>query len=268
MLIARQARDKLNWAAHHLYLLDLEVRKSIAAGYAPFSYGIDPDDNLPGFRVRVREVIPAPVEWSLVVGDFCVNARAALDYLAWLLVSCGSEPNPAYPNKVQFPISDPGDTRQKFDSLLGEALPGIKKREIVSVIRQVQPYVSQLPQGKIHTLGFLKRLSNANKHRELTTFATYAVGDFSLRVVETTDFVVLDTEEGVNLVDCVRFGFKGDAELLIVRGETTGPNPNIGVEMKGQALLAVENEGASVAELESIGEVIGWIIGNVERLLP
>lgn len=45
-----------------------------------------------GFAVIVEDVAPMPVRWRLLLGDIANNYRAALDHLAWALVSRGRTP--------------------------------------------------------------------------------------------------------------------------------------------------------------------------------
>jgi hypothetical protein len=102
----------LKWAQAiiHAQTLERELASWQGTGGNPvISYRAEYQPHRHGFAIIVEELEPIPVRWQLLLGDIAVNYRAALDHLAWALVSRGRTPpdrlTAAQASAVYFPIS-------------------------------------------------------------------------------------------------------------------------------------------------------------------
>ena len=140
-------------------------------------------------RTQHRFQVTMPVidpDWSLMIGDFCYDGRASLDYLITALVrSTGNieiETN-------QFPIYSPksiagwADVEPRWDNDPGGSLkrylkntpPGTK-----AALKPLQPFYG-IPSTNPwrHPLALLQTLSNRDKHRRLNLLARAAQINFT-----------------------------------------------------------------------------------------
>lgn len=105
-----------------------------------------------------------PVDWSLILGDFLTNLRAALDHLAWQLVILeGGTPD----KSTQFPI------RETEVNAKGNPSPtkvkGISDVAVLAAIEAAQPFKAIRPREQ--PLYTLNALVNNDKHRLLLVVA-------------------------------------------------------------------------------------------------
>ena len=268
----RRAREHLEVLKHEMSAVDFEATPPVT-----FGYELHADGNGRGiFTVYVDTVLAIPEDWALIIGDFLNNARSALDYLAWQCVRRGSKPEPDFPMKVAFPICE---SKPTFDSVLGAALPGVHLKPLIAVIREHQPYIPMpTPDEGIYesTLLILKRLNNADKHRELTPSATYPKSGpppdgfaYGLLAVHDWENSSIRVHER-NLAMCLNYGFEPETELFQLIGQVTGPNPQVEMGVKGNAAFVVEDNGARHIlpdVLDTIGAEITLILSEVEPLL-
>ena len=134
----------LKWAQGvlHAQTLQADIER---IGHKPDAYPVlafrsEYQPNRHGFAVIAEEIAPIPVRWPLLLGDIANNYRAALDHLAWALVSRGRTP-PAkltkrQENAVYFPIHK---ERAEFNGKVGSRLPGVRRADLAKV-RRYQPY--------------------------------------------------------------------------------------------------------------------------------
>jgi hypothetical protein len=113
---------------------------------------------------RVTKLPPIEPQWSLILGDFLTNARAALDHLAWQLVlRDGGQPD----RFTQFPI------RETLVNSKGNPAPAriesVTDSSVIRAIEAVQPYASQSPTDS--PLFTLNELVNIDKHHLLLVVA-------------------------------------------------------------------------------------------------
>lgn len=120
---------------------------------------------------KIERVPPMETEWSLILGDFLTNVRAALDHLAWQLVILDG----AIPDKnTKFPIclSATSQTGRPSPARIAK----ITSQKIIDAVESVQPYKlagqpGQPANPESAVLHVLNRLVNADKHRLLLTSA-------------------------------------------------------------------------------------------------
>lgn len=114
-----------------------------------------------------------PREWSLLIGDFAFNARAALDHLAWELAGSWTwranrarRAGKPWPPKTYFPIyayfNKPRD-RKGLKTKLNKFSPTHRK-----AIASVQPH-RRGKLGRAEPLWLLDEIRNCDAHRELHT---------------------------------------------------------------------------------------------------
>jgi hypothetical protein len=129
-----------------------------------------------GFAVIVDEVEPIPMLWRAVLGDIANNYRAALDHLAWALVSRGRTPpgsgllTRSQETAVYFPISHTrGDFNAQIKLPAGNSrpkLPGVRRSDS-AIVRRAQPYHFSAGRLPLHPLVLLSRINNGDKHQAI-----------------------------------------------------------------------------------------------------
>ncbi len=110
---------------------------------------------------------------ALLIGDAVQNFRSALDYLVYQLAILHTNDNIQTPEVVQFPITD---SQVQFDSAaLTSRRSGLREihPDQATVIKGFQPYHGRhtvtIDRVVCNPLMFLREVSNADKHRLLTT---------------------------------------------------------------------------------------------------
>jgi hypothetical protein len=259
---------KLAWAQHHRQTL-LGLMQAFAEDppeMMTLRKKLDPDAGL--WSLSVDTVAALPGRWSLYLGDFLTNARAAVDYAAWELVRAGSVPSPTSPQSVAFTVEDREfGAKRSFAANIDRQMPGIRPDHL-DVVKSFQPF-RMGDELHRHPLGILKRLSNIDKHRQLHLTVPYANGsvEFSAR---SQDFAMSSYEEGRDLKKCIYEGFFAGAEVFRVRGSVTGPNPEVTGSLSGQSVFMVrEDDHFWLVEelLLSIVDRVGSLLFALKPLL-
>ena len=104
-----------------------------------------------------------PEEWPLLAGEAIQNLRAALDYVVY--EKSGKR------SRSQFPIFTNHREFQVQGLRMLKGVPGSVK----ATIENAQPYRNYPPDPDEAMLAQLRKLSNHDKHRELTTIASAVV---------------------------------------------------------------------------------------------
>lgn len=173
------AHRKLGRADEHLSELESQMGKKLDAK----EYTVTREAEMKILERGARETRLGPMElvdppemppeWSLLIGDFAFNARAALDHLAWELAgSWAWRSNRArragkpWPPRLYFPIyayfKKPGD-RKALKTKLNKFSPTHRK-----AIASVQPH-RRGKLGRAEPLWLLDEIRNSDAHRELHT---------------------------------------------------------------------------------------------------
>jgi hypothetical protein len=102
-----------------------------------------------------------PDDWSLALGDAVHNLRASLDHAVW----AASDPA-LRDNRTIFPITDSAKSFGDAEDRIAGVPDNVR-----SLIAEAQPFRTDPNDPRFAPLAFLRKLSNADKHRELTTVA-------------------------------------------------------------------------------------------------
>ena len=155
---------KLDWARRHTEALQEEFRVFRESKPYLGSLKYNVEENC--YICRAKNIVPFPVELSLIVGDIVHALRSALDALVYRLSvnGLGRMPGRGEIQFVQFPILDRSN---QWAGERGRALkflcPGA-----VEIIESFQPY-NRVDPGKFDALSILRDLANIDKHRHILT---------------------------------------------------------------------------------------------------
>jgi hypothetical protein len=170
------ARLKVVRAQEHLDALKAELAMYVREH--PYDIGANFNDYSSIYPTITKH---PPLRFSTIVGDCVTNARAALDYVMWELLTLFADPAinlSAHQDRVltSFPISEgPSSRRHKGHC---DNLKSLAKRKIptaaINGIKIVQPYNT----GNL-ALCWLHQLVNTDKHR-VPLFTIAKVNTFAL----------------------------------------------------------------------------------------
>jgi hypothetical protein len=174
---------KLDHGRRHVTDLDVAVRSFFEApdNCPPLVSSFDEESRLHVFRVGpIRpQLADIQVDAALRVGDAVHDLRSALDHLVWQLSLTGTDgAEPSRRRRVQFPIRS---SSEGYEHARSTALSDVS-REAQDVIESYQPYhgAAGRPDNYsgpyVHQLTLLRQLSNADKHRLLTTVLSLSSG--------------------------------------------------------------------------------------------
>lgn len=153
---------KLDRAREHA----MDLNRGTTTALARAGNAIQRSDELSTSSRLVYTVVDAPVvdpHWSLVLGDFLTNIRAALDHLAWQLALFGGG---LQGRSMNFPILMSGARIRAFS--------GVSDAAILDALSRVQPgFEAATRSGGLenHGLYLLNRLVNIDKHETLHVVA-------------------------------------------------------------------------------------------------
>lgn len=190
------AHDKLSRAKEHLRTLETDMAKKLGAKkYTITQQAHTQITDVGSYTVldgmELLKPPKLPSTWSLLIGDFAFNARAALDHLAWELASSWTwravrerAKGKQWPPKLYFPIyaefPKPRDKQVLKRKL--SLFPPIERR----LIANAQPH-KRGKNARADPLWLLDQIRNVDAHRELHTVLPSvppdAVGDLVHRVV-------------------------------------------------------------------------------------
>jgi hypothetical protein len=230
---------KWGQAIVHTQALAADIRARGGDGEAdpPFGFWTKYEPKRHGISVVVGEIEPIPVRWGLLLGDIANNYRAALDHLAWALVTRGQKPpgtgklTRGQEKSVYFPIYE---YRAEYNAQLAGKLPGVRRADAAKV-RGRQPYHYGARARSRHALVLLAGINSGDKHRTIQP-----VWEQPTRV----DIEVTDAR------DCTisNLGFRRNTkplqvgtELAFIRTRKTGDNPDIDVKLNVAAMPSLNN---------------------------
>ncbi len=255
---------KLRRGGENVRLLNDEVARFINEQRNRIS--VDVDMSAGTAKLVVPPLDKPPPSLSLGIGECLHNFRCALDYSIYELAWRDSQ---AEKHGTQFPICD---SKSEFDRRSDRWLDGVKA-EHRTLIAGFQPY-SALNVGKnpkFASLAILRDLSNADKHRLLTTAVGYAA--LSTGPMGVTTVAPFDALTG----GAVTIGFDPAEYAAYVREvEATGaPAPNPEVDMKRDLALEIAFSDAArppppfspvVPVLARMGENVEGILARLAPL--
>jgi hypothetical protein len=178
-----------------------------------------------GFAVVAEGIAPIPVRWPLLLGDVANNYRAALDHLAWALVSRGRTP-PAKLTKrqekaVYFPIYQ---ERAEFNGKVPTQLPGVRRADLAKV-RRHQPYHHGPSVRPRHALSLLASIHAGDKHRTIQPLWAVSV-ETGMKITKRRDCIITGTLPGGRAKP-----LEVDAEIAFLHARRTGLNPEIEMDL-------------------------------------
>jgi hypothetical protein len=216
-LLLAEPREKLRRAEHHCDDLREKIDQWVASrSQTPLPFTGAFENAQSRFVYRIGDFVrDLPADWPLIIGDALTNYRAALDYLAWGLVSIRPNPEPIRrENKIQFPLiwnwAEGKTGRDRFAAEVPNRLPGVDSA-YVEIVEGHQPYQWGLQDastrsdsvndyyaahvGRVerHPLALLDRLCNHDKHRQLQVVGELPV-HISAEVVEQVGCEVVSLE--------------------------------------------------------------------------
>jgi hypothetical protein len=176
-----------------------------------------------GFAAFVHDIEPVPVSWRLRIGDVANNFRAALDHLAWALVTRGKTPpgmlKPRQRKRVYFPIcKDASD----FNGVLPVKLPGVRRTDIAKV-RRGQFYQRGIRNRPRHALTLLADINNGDKHWTIQPIWVQ-LASVGIEVTHMQDCVLSHVSNRLK-PQPLEIG----AEVTLIHVRKTGPKPHIEV---------------------------------------
>jgi len=225
---------KIDRASFHLNALATEIKAFEKEGPYRFRPDVSPAERKIDIRARAEQ--PIPDQWSLVVGEFCHNARGALDLLV-NRISTIDLCDPAR-RRLQFPIFDfEEDYRAKEE----QYLRGVSS-EHRAIIESFQPFRVDA-NYKADPLGKLSELNNADKHRLILIVEIFAKVE-RLRITGRMGGVELE----------------GNAVAILEPGSSIGSGDyKIRALQEGMSV----SDGMSVAEIAIPNDVCGQSATNI-----
>jgi hypothetical protein len=202
--------------------------------------------------LRISEIGPLPVEWSLLLGDAISNYRAALDHLAWAVVQRGTRAGTLSAKEerlVYYPIAS---TAEVFEQQIKTRVPGATPEDL-AILRRYQPEIA----GKTHCLKTLVYCSNLDKHRALQSMPLF-VAQSQLTVKHLVDCEL--TKTGIFTISTKPRRPGAEIGRLPVRA--TGPHPR--AFMSGRFHLDVSIEGKVFVRkwLNEMGRFAGAVLAE------
>lgn len=169
---------KVQRAEHHFQ----ELRRELAEYSNDPTYEVVPVDPLPrcckhggrcwDYQLHMTRQ-PGP-QMAVIAGDVLFNLRSALDHIAVAMVPQKARRGASFPIEVmpiweregrRFLVREP-DGRRRFRSATRGMPTGA-----ITIIERLQPYRGRKEGPEQEALYQLSRLNNADKHRQLVTFA-------------------------------------------------------------------------------------------------
>ena len=175
--MAESWRLKLERAEHHFEDFQAEASRYAHSDnfkVVPVVHRTKADNRIETVDYRLRIVNQPDPVLSVIAGDVLYNLRSALDHLAVGLVP------KKYRRDVSFPIESEQIWARKDRRFVVRSPDGRRRfraatsgmcQEAVRIIGELQPYEPKEVPLDARALYQLSRLSNADKHRQLVTFA-------------------------------------------------------------------------------------------------
>lgn len=257
----RGSLAKIDRAGAHLDTLYNEIRAFHDLPTKAYRFISKVDVETSRYLMRVLIEKPLPVEWSLIVGDFVNNLRAALDHMVWEFVQANGQ-KPSVRNAFpifDYPVPvDPGDrSRKRWDGMVG----GISAPAL-ALVESCQPHLGE-DGPRSHLLHALRELSNEDKHRVvLASFGAIEQpsGALDLEIVEVTDVRPLQAGQlhaGMAL--------KHGSLVFEAPVEITGPNPQVKANAKFPMDIGFGDPIVPLKGLRQMIEVVAQIVGGTAR---
>lgn len=184
--------------------------------------------------------VDLPEDFKLILGDVFSNFRAALDHLAWAMVTSTGAPI-RQPRAVSFPIFD---DRAKYSAAVDRMLPNIGA-PAKAAVQRLQPFNNKA-QAKLHPLYLLNDAVGIDKHRTITVVALTAT---NMRATPELPIPNFDVSHAQHVPRPPRM--LPGLELLRIYGRRPNPDADHGVKVRWHATQLVPSleSGDPVEEL-------------------
>lgn len=208
-----------------------------------------------GFAIIVEDVAPIPVRWRLLLGDIANNYRAALDHLAWALVSRGRTPpgsgrlTSKQERGIYFPICQ---DRHEFNAEIEvpgnpksrPKLAGVRRADAAKA-RRCQPYHRGAGARTRHPLVLLSGINTRDKHRAIQPLWAFPT-TVGMEITYARDCLVRE-HRGRRSAQPLEAG----AEIAFARARKTGPHPKLEVQLRIATRPVLEN-GVAIRDWAAI----------------
>jgi hypothetical protein len=216
------------WAIGHSQALEREIQSVGQDGSTNpiLAFRAEYHAKRHGFAVIVEKVEPMPVKWRLRLGDIANSYRAALDHLAWALVSRGNSPPPTLSEGQERAVSFPlYDTLLKYEENVSRRLPGVRPSDLKKV-RACQPYHHSEGFRPRNPFWLLAAINNGDKHRTIQPLWAHP-SRIDIEVTHTRDCVLRTP---------YRWSRRGnplepETEIAFMHGRKLGDNPEVEIKL-------------------------------------
>ena len=207
--------------------------------------------------VVVTELVPTPIEISVILGDVLTNLRAALDHIAWQLAcrDLGSEPTGKGATAIAFPIAaDQEDfAKCRETKLLSDSSKKFLERH--------QPYAA----GR-RDLSIVREFSNVDKHR-------YVHSALAVLKPELRPTIALDGADVVDYVTPSRGALRHGETFLTIVVETDGSAPLVPrIDTVPVQVVFGTNEDVSFGDISrsrsAVNRILAEASGELATTLP
>lgn len=213
----------LKWgrAVVHAQAVDRDLGRDLEKFKTPYTSSVKYDAKHHCMRLVIDTMEPLPPTLGLVIGDMANNFRAALDHLAWALVTTRGKrvPTAREESRIYFPIAL---TRKDFAAhfVVSQFLRNADK----AIVRAYQPYIHGKRKVPYHCLTSLPRLNSDDKHRMLRAIWSVPQGG-GLRHGPPVDCSVTRIPTKARAIV-----LEPGAEIQRIYVRRTGPNPDMYME--------------------------------------
>lgn len=224
----------------------------------PNNEGIGFDhDGKGNLRLFARIEERPPREWGLLIGDYLVDLRCALDYAVYALaVAHGGKPVPDFDSRLEFPIVT---GEQGWTIAINQhRLHGVPPLA-VAFIKTRQDFA-----GGGNVMPTLEELVGVNKHRFIHV-AFHKLD--ATRLKFTANGIVPSTMEAKHIPGELEDG----AELLTIHAAATQQRGQLKVEASLQTAFVIEPTDMGWIKLDDflpkVGAYVEYIVGELEGFL-
>lgn len=258
---------KIERAQTHFDALNAEIDSFGKLEPNPYRFVGKVDVESSRYLMRIKIEREPPPEWSLLVGDFVQNLRAALDHLIWPLARANGH---LESSGHAFPIFDqrpPMKRNHRQRETWNRMLAGVHPAA-VNFIDLCQPYQGGDGPGRRNLLAALRKLSNEDKHRNLlpafsAVWGGEGGGEVDLKVMWSRD-VRTPLEGGQVYAGRPLKDYDLVVEAPVV---ITGPNPAVKLKGKVPLDIAFGRRPVPLEGLLQMGRAVVYVVRRARNFL-
>jgi hypothetical protein len=189
-----------------------------------------------------------PLAWSVRLGEVIHDLRSSLDYLISDLVTFeGAAPS----RQNQFPVFTRETGHRSFEDRGRVMLRGIPSAK-VPFFESIQPFPRLNPEGRLHPLLALTKLSNADKHRLI---------NLTVAIFEPTKLKIIPRTAGFSRLNWT-FGTPIERRTEVARGPAAGE-----VQYVIEEAFKVAFHDSPYVGNRRVDQVIPVLIGETNKVL-